>query len=413
MAKARICFLVGSVAMSGGPSVILQHASFLRDQGHDVTLAVQEPFGPETLAWHDEGPKLRCVSFDEARRGTYDVAIGTWWRTALDLATFDARHHAYFVQSIESRFYPEHEKALHALVDATYAFPVHFVTEATWIVHHLAAHFGKEARLVRNGIRKDIYTPDGPVVAPRPRSGQPRILVEGHFCVPFKNTALAVKLAREAGARDVWVMTGSRVTSLPGVSRVFSRVPIQTTAEVYRSCDVLLKLSTVEGMFGPPLEMFHCGGTAVVFDVTGHDEYIRAGENALVAEGRDVERVVAQIRALCDDRARLDSLKAGALATAAAWPAWAQSSAEFERWVIGVSSSATSSPANRKRIEELAARAWDRYKTDEARRRRRDPRALVRIKLAELVSRLPGAVREQITRVQTLSEVLSPSRLVS
>ena len=68
MAKARICFLVGSVAMSGGTYVILQHASFLRDQGHEVTLAVQEPFGPDTAAWHDEGTKLRCVTFDDARR---------------------------------------------------------------------------------------------------------------------------------------------------------------------------------------------------------------------------------------------------------------------------------------------------------------------------------------------------------
>jgi hypothetical protein len=55
-------------------------------------------------------------------------------------------------------------------------------------------------------------------------------------------------------------------------------------ASVYRSCDDILKLSLVESMFGPPLEMFHCGGTAIVYNVTGHDEYIVHGRNALVAE---------------------------------------------------------------------------------------------------------------------------------
>jgi hypothetical protein len=41
------------------------------------------------------------------------------------------------------------------------------------------------------------------------------------------------------------------------------------TPLVYRSCDILGKLSYVEGMFGPPLEMFHCGWTAIVYNVTG------------------------------------------------------------------------------------------------------------------------------------------------
>ena len=336
--------------------------------------------------------------------------IATWWRTALELATFDARHHAYFVQSIESRFYPPRESALQALVDFTYTLPVKLVTEATWIVEHLAHLFGQDAVLVRNGIRKDIYTSEGRAMAPRPAGGQPRILVEGHFCVPFKNTALAIRLAREAGARDIWVMTGSRVESLPGVSRVFSRVPIHETAEVYRSCDVLLKLSTVEGMFGPPLEMFHCGGTAVVFDVTGHDEYIRAGENALVARGRDVRRVVSDIRVLCNDRTRLQSLKAGAARTASAWPAWSQSSAEFHRWVVGIPKGR---PTNVLQIEKMVKGAWAKYIAEEARRRRRDPRVAVRTKIEQVAAKLPRALQERITRVRTLTEVLLPSRQVS
>ena len=59
--------------------------------------------------------------------------------------------------------------------------------------------------------------------------------------------------------------------AFPGVDRVLSRVPIDRTGTVYRSCDVLMKLSRVEGMYSPPLEMFHCGGTVVTYDVTGHE----------------------------------------------------------------------------------------------------------------------------------------------
>lgn len=43
-------------------------------------------------------------------------------------------------------------------------------------------------------------------------------------------------------------------------------------------------------MFGPPLEMFHCGGTSIVYDVTGHDEYIVHDKNGLVAKTDDDEK---------------------------------------------------------------------------------------------------------------------------
>jgi len=45
-------------------------------------------------------------------------------------------------------------------------------------------------------------------------------------------------------------------------------VLLQFLSDEYARSDVLLKLSSVEGMFGPPLEAFHRGATAVVTPVT-------------------------------------------------------------------------------------------------------------------------------------------------
>src|SRR5690606_16888537 len=359
----RICFLVGSMAISGGTYVIVQHASYLQAAGFDVTLAVQEPFTAQTLAWHDKAPLLRCIPFADGMAETFDVVIATWWKTALELTSFNAPRYGYFVQSIESRFYPEEEGPLRALVDATYRLPVGYVTEATWIRNHLTA-CGHQTALVHNGIRKDVYRPDGAVAAARP-AGVPRILVEGHFGVRFKNTALAIRLAREAGSRDNWLLTGSPVKWVPGINRLFSRVPMVETASIYRSCDVLIKLSTVEGMFGPPLEMFHCGGTAVVFDVTGHDEYIRHDENGLVAASGDLNGVVAHVAELMSDRNRLSRLKQGALATAAAWPDWEQSSEAFRHWMDAL---IDGPEVSRDAVREVVSAAWESYRVDEGQR---------------------------------------------
>jgi len=81
---------------------------------------------------------------------------------------------------------------------------------------------------------------------------------------------------------------------------------------IYSSCDILLKLSVVEGAFGPPLEMMACGGTCVSAEVTGLDETIVPGENALVVERGDIKGAGEAVKKLMSDpalRGRL--IKAG------------------------------------------------------------------------------------------------------
>ena len=82
-------------------------------------------------------------------------------------------------------------------------------------------------------------------------------------------------------------------------------------------------------MFGPPLEMFHCGGTSIVYDVTGHDEYIVHDKNGLVVKTDEDEKVVEYINKLKDDKKYLNKLKKEAIKTAKAWVSWEESSMNF------------------------------------------------------------------------------------
>lgn len=403
-----ICFLVGSMAISGGTYVIVQHASYLSERGYNVTLAVQEPFSADTLEWHDKASALRCIPFEDSKLEQFDLVIATWWKTALELHNFNAPRFAYFVQSIESRFYPAAEAPLRALVDTTYKLPCAYVTEANWIRDHLATGHGHEVALVRNGIRKDIYRTTGTAMAPRDSNRQPRVLVEGHFGVSFKNTALGVRLAREAGAKDIWVLTGTPVKWIPGVSRVFSRVPMHVTPEIYRSCDILVKLSTVEGMFGPPLEIFHCGGTAIVFDVTGHDEYIVDDQNARVVQRGDMDGVVKTLRHLLNDRTELARLQGGAQKTAEAWMSWDESSTAFLDWV----ESALAGPSvDREVIAELNDKAFSDYVHDEQERLANAPK-IPRHRLSAMAARLPQSLVRSLKQLEAAKEVLFGRRKV-
>lgn len=398
----KICFLVGSVAISGGTYVILQHAAHLRRQGHKVTLAIQEPFTRDTLAWHDEAEGLECIPFADGQKTSYDVVIATWWKTALEIASFSADHYAYFVQSIESRFYATHELPLRQLVNRTYEMPLCYSTEASWIQSHLHDCYRQSATLVRNGIRKDIYTPEGDVICSRDPSRQPRVLVEGHFGVPFKNTALAIQLAKRACVKDIWLLTGSEARWIPGVRRVFSKVPMKHTPAIYRSCDVLVKLSTVEGMFGPPLEMFHCGGAALVFDVTGHDEYIRHDFNSVVVRTGDITGVVNGLESLIENRQLLDRLKRGAAETAKAWPSWEQSSVEFQHWI---EKTVVGTRSDMGALRSMVSSAWSEYATAEGERLKRSPWTRFGYRASAVAAALPTTVRRTLREARMIWEV--------
>jgi O-antigen biosynthesis protein len=119
-----------------------------------------------------------------------------------------------------------------------------------------------------------------------------------------------------AGNRDGLVANGA--------DRVVGPLTQRELAALYAESDVLVKLSRVEGMYGPPLEAFHMGATCVTTEVTGHEEYVEHGVNALVCDWDDPRGTARQLDLLARDRVLLHKLRLGALDTARTWPTWEQ-----------------------------------------------------------------------------------------
>src|SRR5262249_56640068 len=83
---------------------------------------------------------------------------------------------------------------------------------------------------------------------------------------------------------------------------IFEKLQIWEVRRVLRDFDVLLKLSRVEGVFGPPLEMFSQGGTAICSAVSGSDEYMMHGRNCLLVDRLNERRAVRYLALLNEDR---------------------------------------------------------------------------------------------------------------
>jgi glycosyltransferase involved in cell wall biosynthesis len=320
----RVAFLTQDLQLSGGVGVIVAHAVQLTRHGFEVDLVLTR--ASQRPDWSHHGlASVRVLSLEEARERRYDVAIATWWETAEHLLELDAARHACFVQSLEDRFY-HHESPQRTAAALALDLPVRYVTEARWIADTLEAlHPGEKVFYVRNGIAKDVFPPLETVpVAPADRPL--RILIEGSARVPFKGVAeaLAATSAMQ-NAKHVTVVAGDGSGGdLPGADRVAGPVTQLELAALYAEADVLLKLSRVEGMFGPPLEAFHRGATCIVSPVTGHDEYVVHRENGLVVDWDDPAGTTRALDLLARDRVLLHRLRRGALATARSWPGWEQ-----------------------------------------------------------------------------------------
>lgn len=327
----KIGFLLPADILSGGVFVVLEHASRLVPLGHDVRIIFKNTSpSSEDRPSALEGFDLTSVSWDEALLNSFDVIVASWWETAIDMLSLKSTSYSYFVQSDERRFYGSPESPEASLIELTYSLPVHFITEAKWIAALLREEFNQEASVAPNGVSRDLFYP-------RVREDRPattfRVLVEGASWVPYKRVALALQAARAVEGAEIWYVSpdGHVPDELP-YDRLFRSVPRNEMPKIYSECDVLLKLSTVEGFFCPPLEMMACGGTVVVSAVTGYDEFVVHEKNGLVVALDDKDGASAALRRLRDDPELLQRLRSDGLATAEAM-SWEPSTAIFERFL--------------------------------------------------------------------------------
>jgi glycosyltransferase involved in cell wall biosynthesis len=323
----KVAFLVNDLQLSGGIGVVVQHArQLVRHHGFDVALVlVREQEDPDWV--YEPLEHLHVLSLPQAWEEHFDIAVATWWETTFSLFDVSADRYAYFVQSLEDRFYrPDAAERLGAAL--TLDLPVAFITEASWIAQTL-----RELRpdalcmLVRNGIDKRIFAVPERVDV---RLGEPlRVLVEGNPRSWFKHVHDAIDTA--AAMREphhLTVVCGDREGLGEVVAdRIVGPLTPEEMAALYGESDVLLKLSSVEGMFGPPLEAFHRGATCVTTAVTGHDEYIEHGWNALICDWDDRGGAARALDLLARDRHMLHFLRYNALHTARGWPDWYQQGA--------------------------------------------------------------------------------------
>jgi O-antigen biosynthesis protein len=307
----RVAFVVPNLSPSGGTRVVAGHARRLAEE-HGIDADVVATDGDLTAA----------------RKRRYDVVIATWWATAEAVYALDAARRVVFLQSLEYQWYRRAEAADALPASLVLSLPLHYVAVSAG----LAAEFERlrpdaACPVVPNGVDKDVFTPRDPE-----RPGGPlRVLVEGQPTIWLKGVEDAVRAVRAMSEPAHLTVAALHADATDRLDADDVRVGLtsEEMAELYRSSDVVLKLSRVEGLGLPAIEAMHCGVPCVVTPFAGHSDYMRHGENGVVVGFDDLPGATAWLDTLARGAALRERLRRGALETAAGWPSPHESTARL------------------------------------------------------------------------------------
>lgn len=323
----RIAYLIPGCGVSGGIAVVCQHVNRLLSRGHEVLLVSET--NERAIDWFPN-QRVPIVGVQNIP-ADLDVLVATAWSTAFRVAVLPAKHKFYFVQSDETRFHPKNSAWEH-ITRLSYSIRYNYLTEARWIRQWLSDGFGHRAELIPNGLDDSIFFPSEPI---EPKGDKTRILLEGAIGLPYKGMAEAFEAVQDIDV-EVWCVSSyGKPEKTWKCHRFFEQVPMTEMRRIYSSCDILVKLSRVEGFFGPPMEMMACGGAVIVGEVTGYDEYIENEVNALVVDPLKPQQAANSIKRLIEDKCLRERLVANGKLTAERWQ-WEASIDTLERYYTDV-----------------------------------------------------------------------------
>jgi GT2 family glycosyltransferase/glycosyltransferase involved in cell wall biosynthesis len=317
--KLRVAYVTEGTGIGGGHRDIFEHLNRLLDRGHEVSLYTLG----DTPDWFELRAPVHSFEFyDElidALAGLDAIKVATWWNTAAPVWYASVLHGipVYFVQDIETSYYPDDESARYAVLDS-YRPEFRYMTISSWNRERLR-ELGLDAELIPPGIDLDTFRP-----LPGVERREDMLLALGRSN-PLKNLPLTVDAWRamdpDTSARPELCLFGiePELADEPGMRYVQSPTDEQVN-ELFNQAAVFVQTSTHEGFCLPPLEAMATGGAVVCTDAHGNRDFCIDGENCLMPEA-DREAVGDALARLVADRDLRARLGRAGIATAASY-AW-------------------------------------------------------------------------------------------
>jgi GT2 family glycosyltransferase len=319
--KLRIAYVTEGTGIGGGHRDIFEHLNRLRERGHEVSLYTLG----ERPDWFELHAPVHSFEYYEdlveALAPLEAIKVATWWNTASPVWQASVLHGIplYFVQDIETSYYPDDERTRHAVIDS-YRPEFRYMTISSWNRERLR-ELGLDAELIPPGIDLENFRPLADV-----QRHEDMVLAIGRTN-PLKNLPLTIDAWRALGegvteqARPELCLFGiePELASEPGMRHVQAPSDEQVN-ELFNEATVFIQTSTHEGFALPPLEAMAAGCAVVCTDAHGNRDFCVDGENCLMPEST-LDAVGAALARLLGDPLLRERLGRAGIETAADY-AW-------------------------------------------------------------------------------------------
>jgi glycosyltransferase involved in cell wall biosynthesis len=231
----------------------------------------------------------------------------------------------YFVQDIETSYYPDDERNRHRVLDS-YRPEFRYMTISSWNRERLA-ELGLEASLIAPGIDLDTFHPLDAVTR-----REDMVLALGRSN-PLKNLPLTITAWRALPEPRPELCLFGIEPELAGDAqmRYVTAPDDERVNELFNEATVFVQTSSHEGFALPPLEAMAAGAAVVCTDAHGNRDFCRDGENCLMPEPEQ-EAVTRALARVLGDRELREQLARAGRHTAARY-AWTLRIDELERFL--------------------------------------------------------------------------------
>ena len=314
----RVVYVTEGTGVGGGHRDIFEHLNGLLDRGHEVELWSLDP-APD---WFELRAPVRTFEDYEELVDELEpleaIKVATWWNTSAPVWRASVRHGipVYFVQDIETSYYPDDELTRRAVL-ASYRHEFRYMTISSWNRDRLR-ELGLDAQLIPPGIDLDNFRQLGDV-----QRRDDMILALGRSN-PLKNLPLTLSAWRALPEpRPELCLFGIEpglADDEPGVRYVTAPSDAEVN-RLFNEATVFVQTSTHEGFCLPPLESMATGGAVVCTDAHGNRDFCADGENCLIP-APDRRAVTEALARLLHDPALRERVGRAGIETAAdySWP---------------------------------------------------------------------------------------------
>jgi GT2 family glycosyltransferase len=313
--KLRIAYVTEDTGIGGGHRDIFEHLNRLGQRGHEVALYTlgDQPdwfdLRVPVKSFKDYGQLIEGLSTLDA------IKVATWWATSepVWLASITRGKPVYFVQDIETSYYPN-DRRLRDAVIKSYRQEFSYMTISSWNRERLG-ELGLSAELVAPGIDLATYRP----LDVKRRDDVILTVGRSHH---LKNLDLTLAAWRALGESrpQLWLFGIEPDLGRKHGARYFTAPSDDKVNELINQSTVLVQTSRHEGFCLPLLEAMAAGTPVVCTDAHGNRDFCADGVNCLMAEA-NTDAVARALERMLGSRDLRESLAAEGRRTAANY-AW-------------------------------------------------------------------------------------------